>query len=291
MRIASLRDAEIAIAELKRNASGGNTSTTTIIDKTVTNNVGGDGLDNIAGPAGTVIHNLIHKFRNKVFFGNFQWDGISSNTELDLTGPTTTSSAILKVKDLVADQARFEFHATIVPQSTNTEVIGETGLRWKEMYLKEWDFKDSLIPRATNTVDIGDSTHIVAKGYYNNLNMASATATRPVCTNGSKDFISALIDLASTNFVTGILKVANGGTGVSSVTSGAILYGNGTGAMSEVLGLGSFSIAYYNSIGFTQSNLQYKDWAGVNQSLNVLTSLTLGVGSIAGLKGVIQSVT
>ncbi len=72
MRIASFRDAEIAIAELKRNASGGNTSTTTIIDKTVTNNIGGDGLDNIAGPASTVIHNLIHKFRNKVFFGNFQ---------------------------------------------------------------------------------------------------------------------------------------------------------------------------------------------------------------------------
>lgn len=291
MRIATFRDAEIAISKIQRIVDGIGPTTNNVIDKTVTNNVGGDGLDNIDGGAGTVIHNLIHKFRNKVYFGAFQWDGVTSATELDLTGPTTTSSAILKIKDIVADQSRLEFHATLAPQTTNVETIGDTTYRWKELYLTEWDFKTSILPKTTNNVDLGDSSHTVRMGYFRDLTLDSATASRPVVTDGSKKFISALIDLASTNFVTGILKVTNGGTGVATVTSGSILVGAGTSAMTEVAGLNSASIAYYNSIGFTQSTLQYKDWAGVNQSLNVLTSLTLSVGALNISKGVLTSFT
>ena len=56
---------------------------------------------------------------------------------------------------------------------------------------------------------------------------------------------SNAIDLATTE-VNGILPVANGGTGLSSVTSGAITYGNGTSALNVLANPGTVSILTHN---------------------------------------------
>jgi hypothetical protein len=60
----------------------------------------------------------------------------------------------------------------------------------------------------TGNVTIGNATGTV--------NLPKLTASRPVKADGSKNLISATIDLASSNDVTGILPIANGGTGSSS---------------------------------------------------------------------------
>lgn len=56
-------------------------------------------------------------------------------------------------------------------------------------------------------------------------------ASRPLKLDGSNGIISELIDLTSSNDITGILPVANGGTGVdsSSAANGQLLIGNGSG--------------------------------------------------------------
>lgn len=62
------------------------------------------------------------------------------------------------------------------------------------------------------------------------INVTGLTASLPVQTDASKNLISAAINLASAQ-VTGVLPVANGGTGVSTLTAGNVLVGNGTSAV------------------------------------------------------------
>lgn len=90
---------------------------------------------------------------------------------------------------------------------------------------------------ATPTADalqIQDSTAAVlakldstGKIFVPNANVSSLTASSPILTDASKNLISGNIALASQ--VSGILPVANGGTGLATLTAHDVLIGNGTG--------------------------------------------------------------
>jgi len=66
------------------------------------------------------------------------------------------------------------------------------------------------------------------------FNIPQLTASLPLKTNGSKDLISAAIDLTSATEVTGALPVNRGGTGAATFTANNVLLGNGTSALQVV---------------------------------------------------------
>lgn len=68
----------------------------------------------------------------------------------------------------------------------------------------------------TITIDTNNYYKSGDSANFNIVNSSSLTATRPVKTDGSKNLVSGLINLASANDVTGVLPTANGGTGLVS---------------------------------------------------------------------------
>lgn len=69
------------------------------------------------------------------------------------------------------------------------------------------------IPTTTNVSDVGSASIFVRKGYFTDILLNSATASRPLKTDASKNLISGLIDLSSASDITGTAGIANGGTG------------------------------------------------------------------------------
>lgn len=126
-----------------------------------------------------------------------------------------------------------------------------------------------------NPVEFVDTVHT----------QVAVTMDGPVTTNDTVEMNGAVqIDGAlSVNGGLGgslILDVAHGGTGAGTHSVDKVLLGNGTSAFQEVTGV-------TNSIGLTvaTANIQYKDWAGVNQGpLTVVTGVS--ISSNAFTKGV-----
>lgn len=69
------------------------------------------------------------------------------------------------------------------------------------------------------------------------LNSAAITATRPLKVDGSKNVVTGLIDLASSNDVTGTLPVANGGTNSSTALNSNRIMVSSAGAIVEAAAL------------------------------------------------------
>lgn len=127
------------------------------------------------------------------------------------------------------------------------------------------------------------------------INLSTLTASEPVLSDSSKNLISGQIDLSSASYVKNQLKVANGGTGLATLTAGSVLVGNGTGNVSLLAGVtGSLSLSLSTGSpttgtanfvnGFGTTTIQYKDWTGTNQSVTVFTSYTTGT-AIASVTG------
>lgn len=72
------------------------------------------------------------------------------------------------------------------------------------------------------------------KTFLNNLKLSLVTPTNPLKTDGSGNITSSLINLATD--VTGILTVPNGGSGLSTISSGALLIGNGASTPTLITG-------------------------------------------------------
>jgi endosialidase-like protein len=95
-----------------------------------------------------------------------------------------------------------------------------------------------------STTNISSTYASSTSGYFGNLSIASLTgflkATAGVIS-------SALVDLAAN--VTGILPVGNGGTGWANVAAGAVIYGNGSSAISTTtVGLPGQTLALLNGV-------------------------------------------
>lgn len=74
------------------------------------------------------------------------------------------------------------------------------------------------------------------------INIQPLTASLPLKLDSTKRITAALINLASTSDVTGIVPVANGGTGLGSYAQGDILVATGTGTIGSVSDVATGSV-------------------------------------------------
>lgn len=114
------------------------------------------------------------------------------------------------------------------------------------------------------------------------LSMAGLTASRPLKIDSNKDIVAEQIDLASTSDVTGILPVANGGTGASAV-----------GSSNQVLGVNNAGTALeYKTVAVGTSGTDFAVANAVNSiTLNLPDAgaaargvITTGAQTLAGQK-------
>lgn len=88
-------------------------------------------------------------------------------------------------------------------------------------------------------VTTGSQTFAGEKTFTDSPVLSSTTASRPLKVNAGKNIISAVIDLADTNDIGGILGYANGGTGISGIgTANQIIGANAAANGLEYKGLG-----------------------------------------------------
>lgn len=145
----------------------------------------------------------------------------------------------------------FDGNGSYIPGTDNVADLGSGSRTIKSLYQKRWNIVNNITPVTTNNDDIGDTTHFVRHLYTTGMRLNGGSASLPVKTNGSKDLVTAAINLASSE-VTGVLPIANGGSGGGLSGNWVVLFG----------------------VTLNTTPLQYKDWAGVNQTLNV--GVTLG---------------
>lgn len=120
--------------------------------------------------------------------------------------------------------------------------------------------------------DFNSTINVDAGATFNSgVTLTAGTASRPLKLDGSKVIITDKIDLAAANDVTGTLPVGNGGTGATSFTSGAILIGNGSGAIAEL----SPGVTGQLQLVVNQTTINYLDHASAPQSLLVVTSVSI----------------
>ena len=96
------------------------------------------------------------------------------------------------------------------------------------------------------------------------------TASRPLKLNSSKTVTSVTIDLSSSDDISSVLTVANGGTGLSTISANQVMLGNGTSAIITKVGVDGSLV-----LTLSTSTLNYKDHAGTNQSMTVVNDVTL----------------
>lgn len=85
---------------------------------------------------------------------------------------------------------------------------------------------------STNTLNVGGSSTIISNATNLEIN-SSSTANQVLLSSGTVATAATYgaLPLGNVNSVSGTLTVANGGTGVTTLTSGYFLQGNGTGAV------------------------------------------------------------
>lgn len=150
--------------------------------------------------------------------------GFANNTFLPLTGGTLTGTLTMG--------------ANLMPNANGTRNIGNSSRRWNVIYAK------TFIGTQMNCTNLKCTDTITANTITGNtFSGNSATATKwnaPVLISVDLGKTSALSlqggeDTSTSPLsigITGILPVAQGGTGLSTLTAGSVLIGNGTNAVS-----------------------------------------------------------
>jgi hypothetical protein len=137
--------------------------------------------------------------------------------------------------------------------------------------------RNSTADQVVIGTDTRNDTYANTKLYVNgvtnlngNLRATTATFTGAITANSFSGNGSALTNLNASNFTTGIVPVAQGGTGLSTVpTNGQLLIGNGTGYTLGTLTAGA-GIGIANAVGsITISNTGVTSLAGTANQVNV----------------------
>ena len=96
---------------------------------------------------------------------------------------------------------------------------------------------------------------------------------------GGTGTLTASTTVNAASEISGTLPVANGGTGLSSPTAGAVLLGNGTGAFAAITGGASGNVLTWNG----------STWAPASPSAGGVTSVSAGTGiSVSGSTGAVS---
>ena len=146
--------------------------------------------------------------------------GTTPITTLDIDGGTDIGEAIVDADLFVIDNGA---------GGTNRKT---TASRLKT-YINTGDYSDPLTTRGDVVKRGASATERLAIGSANTV--LTTDGTDPAWSTVTNAMLAGSIDLTSK--VTGVLPVANGGSGASSLTDGGILLGSGTGAVTAMAAL------------------------------------------------------
>ena len=136
----------------------------------------------------------------------------------------------------------------------------------------------------TYVVINGSDSSVVVKGSAT-TGATVTSGTRAVVTWNGSDFVVIAGSVVSlTSQVTGTLPVTNGGTGVASVTSGALLLGNGSSPLSALVGSSVGQIPQWSGTAWTVGSLPSTGVVSVSASSPLASSG--GSTKTVGLSGV-----
>ena len=150
---------------------------------------------------------------------------VTDSNSIDLTLATQDIQADLRISSNAADVG-------YLVVNNNIESTGAVGLRSQISISSITSALDSTYVNVsgdtmTGTLTLSDASVPLA------LNSAAITASRPLKVDASKNVVSALIDLSSTNDITGTLAVGHGGTGSTSFTAGSVVFSNGSALIED----------------------------------------------------------
>lgn len=126
-----------------------------------------------------------------------------------------------------------------------------------------------------------DKTYVVINGSDSSVVVKGSATTGATVTSGTRavvswngsDFVVVAGSVVSlTSQVTGTLPVTNGGTGVASVTSGALLLGNGSSPLSALVGSSVGQIPQWSGTAWTVGSLPSTGVVSVSASFPLASS-------------------
>jgi len=205
-----------------------------------------------------------------------------------ITGDTTINGN-LTFGNSTSDSVNFgaEISSSIIPDADGTYNLGSVSKRWKELHSDLIQVQGNI----SSSGFISTLSHITASGNISSSGTVTAAAAVLTTVDINGGTINGITDLA----------VADGGTGVSTLTDGGVLLGNGTGgivAMSVltdgqmIVGDGTTDpvaesgATLRTSIGVgTTNNVQFAQITGsvVSASSGIFTSVNIDGGSITGI--------
>lgn len=255
MRLATFRDVEIAMSRVERELGKLSSAPSPQATNTETIIEKSTITEIDSFQAGnSVIHKLIHRYTNEV---------------------------VAKELSLVT---------LLYPTITNVVPIGTNLLRFKELFLNNWDLGANIIPTVDNSFTIGNASfkpssiyttrlYLYGECYGQKFFSYALSPNLPLKVNGSYEIISQGINLASATEVTGTLPVNRGGTGRNTLTSGYALVGNGTSAVTLVNGKTATISSIVTGITYTTKTINYKDHSSVNQTATLLDSVSIATST------------
>jgi hypothetical protein len=154
---------------------------------------------------------------------------------LDVTGDITLGGNI-RIGDNEVDtvEVQADFISNIVPDVTDTYDLGSSAKQWNNVYTNNVRIANAITTTTTGTVDIVNTNATVVNAF------GAASTITIGDLNGETTLRTTLIvngDLELDNQ----LQPAYGGTGLTTVAAGGIVYGDGTNAMGVAVSNSGFN--------------------------------------------------
>jgi hypothetical protein len=217
MVIKSFRDVEIQIRKILDELKKTPTSQTLDLEDLVTQDELRSALNiankpnqklhadtEVTADGNTILHNFIHRFLNDTYVDGF----LVANPLITKAGTYSWS--------LFADSSTGEFY---LEDEGGNEIFRIENPVNGGSFPVDFKFDMHMLPVVTQQNNIGSASKEILKIFTVNedlsgtLKLSALTASRPLKLNGSKEVISALIDISTD--ITGTLPVTAGGTGTA----------------------------------------------------------------------------